>query len=419
MGLLKPAFRESWKLAWNPAWGGDLTPGASLAFSALTFNAATYEMEGVSVGTGDLTTTHTSDIYGKDHEVVYRSFAANEPVWSGGRVVTNIARNSNDLTALGWADSLSGTGLAPVVTANAGTDPKGGNTASRVILDLDGGTTSSDISQRRNTSGNDGDAVHSVWLKSYDTNTYTVQIIIQSGGSLAVTVTPTWQRVSVSGTQAAELKYGIRLRGATGTSDYADILVWGFQVEEANGRSNLDSPSENVTTGDNFVTKTFANENGNTVASNVVTEAVGTPLAEMPYLDSNPAFTQSQIQSNDLTNVEWTATTMTVAQDAVGIDGGATTACTLTATAGNATVIGNAITAASDTHAAKWYLKRKTGTGTIELTVDGGTTWQAVTIDSSFGGYPIDQAAVTNPATGIRIVTSGDAVIVGNAEVYL
>ena len=36
----------------------------TLAFSALTFDAS-YEMQGVKTGTGDLTTTHTSDIYGR------------------------------------------------------------------------------------------------------------------------------------------------------------------------------------------------------------------------------------------------------------------------------------------------------------------------------------------------------------------
>jgi hypothetical protein len=145
----------------------------------------------------------------------------------------------------------------------------------------------------------------------------------------------------------------------------------------------------------------------------------GTPLADVPYLQYYPDATNSQIYSNDLTNAEWTATTMTVAQDETGITGVGNTACTLTATAGNATVLANAITAASDDQATTWYMKRKTGTGNIDLTVDGGVTWQTVTLTSSFQKFTVDQAAVTDPQIGIRIVTSADAVIVGNAECYL
>lgn len=146
----------------------------------------------------------------------------------------------------------------------------------------------------------------------------------------------------------------------------------------------------------------------------------GTPLVEMPYGTHVPTATNLQIQSNDLTNIEWTATNVTPAQDVEGIDGFLTSACTLTATAGNGTVVGGAITAASGNHATVWYLKRKTGTGAIELTLDNGGTWQDVTaqVNSGWTLVAVDQAALTNPQIGIRIVVNADAVYVGNAECY-
>lgn len=150
-------------------------------------------------------------------------------------------------------------------------------------------------------------------------------------------------------------------------------------------------------------------------------DGAGNPLAEVPWLSVNPAATNAQIRSNDLADAEWTATNVAVGdQDEIGIDGGSASACTLTATDANGTVIANAIAAASATHATKWYLKRETGTGTIELTLDNGSTWQDITseLDSSFNGIAVDQAALTNPQVGIRIVTDTDAVIVGNAEEY-
>ena len=80
------------------AIGKALGGGATLAFHALTPDSSTYEMLGVSTGTGDLTTTHTSTIYAQDHEGVYRGFGANEPVWEGGRVVTNLLMYSEDFS---------------------------------------------------------------------------------------------------------------------------------------------------------------------------------------------------------------------------------------------------------------------------------------------------------------------------------
>jgi hypothetical protein len=41
-----------------------------------------------------------------------------------------------------------------------------------------------------------------------------------------------------------------------------------------------------------------------------------------------------------------------------------------------------------------------------------------VTLTSAFQKFTVDQAALTDPQIGIRIVTSGDAVIVGNAECF-
>ena len=175
--------------------------------------------------------------------------------------------------------------------------------------------------------------------------------------------------------------------------------------------NGLTTPSEYIKTEAASVQKVFPTTNGNTIASNVVTEASGIPLDPLPQVVDQGALTNSQIYSNDLTTIEWTATDVTVGdQDVDGITGEPNTACTLTATAANGTVIANAVTKASATQATKWYLKRKTGTGDIELSVDGGTTWQTVTVTDEFIPFAMDQAAVTDPEIGIRIVVNTDAV---------
>jgi hypothetical protein len=115
------------------------------------------------------------------------------------------------------------------------------------------------------------------------------------------------------------------------------------------------------------------------------------------------------LQSDDFTNAAWVKTTMTAAKTATGPDGAANSASTLTATAGNATAL-QAIVRSSTTRVTGCFIKRRTGTGAIQLTQDNGGTWTTVTVTNAW--LPVEIAGVTsaNPTVGIRIVTNGDAV---------
>ena len=89
----------------------------------------------------------------------------------------------------------------------------------------------------------------------------------------------------------------------------------------------------------------------------------------------------------------------------------------LTATANNGTVTGNANTLASGTHTTKWDIERDTGTGDIDLSIDGGSTWVDVTGDvgsSSYGECFVEDT-LADPQIAIRLATSGDIVYVKNA----
>lgn len=121
------------------------------------------------------------------------------------------------------------------------------------------------------------------------------------------------------------------------------------------------------------------------------------------------ARTNIGLWSDDGTNAAWVKSNMTNAKTSTGPDGVANSATRLTASAGNATIL-QTVTSGSATRAYSVWLKRITGTGTINLTVDNGSTWTAKTITTDWARYDISQAAVTNPVFGIRIVTSGDAV---------
>lgn len=135
-------------------------------------------------------------------------------------------------------------------------------------------------------------------------------------------------------------------------------------------------------------------------------DAAGSALGLRPEWT---AATNLALRSRDFSNASWSKTNMTAAKTATGVDGVANSASTLTATAGNATVL-QAITSASAARITSCYIKRRTGSGTIEMTQDNGSTWATVTVTGAWTRVNIASATLTNPTVGLRIVTSGDAV---------
>lgn len=147
----------------------------------------------------------------------------------------------------------------------------------------------------------------------------------------------------------------------------------------------------------------------------LVPSATNTPRIEYDAngaclgLKMEVARTNLGLHSADGTNAAWVKTTCTAAKTATGPDGVANSATTLTATAGNALCL-QTVVSLSATRAYGIWLKRRTGTGNIDMTVDGGVTWTTKTITSSWARYTISQTAVVNPVFGLRIVTDTDAV---------
>ena len=147
----------------------------------------------------------------------------------------NLLTFSEQFDNAAWLKQAGGTASVPVVTANAGTAPDGTETADRVQMTLNGGTTVSDAANVSQAAAYPaGSILQSIWLRSNTGLNQTVYLVIgntQPAGGL-VTVTPTWQRFAVtqSVATAGSSNSGIRLRG-TFTGDTADILVWGAQLE--------------------------------------------------------------------------------------------------------------------------------------------------------------------------------------------
>ncbi len=140
----------------------------------------------------------------------------------------------------------------------------------------------------------------------------------------------------------------------------------------------------------------------------LISFATGIPRITDKGLLVEETRTNSAIQSRAMTNVAWTASNMTVATDAIGADGVPNTGTTLTAGAANATVL-QAITIGSAAYTYSVWLKRITGTGNVDITIDNGTTWTTKTLTTAWTQFSVTQT-LANPTIGIRLVTSGDSI---------
>ena len=159
--------------------------------------------------------------------------------------------------------------------------------------------------------------------------------------------------------------------------------------------------------------KFFTTTNGNSVTNNVVTEGTGSAIAAstLKGLFCEGEAENICLHSRDFTNAAWVKTNITAAKDATGIDAVPNGASTLTASAANGTCF-QSVTVASAAFNTSFWVKRKTGTGTIEITDNGGTNYTDITSSINSSTYTQVQINRTqaNPNIGFRIVTSGDEI---------
>lgn len=115
--------------------------------------------------------------------------------------------------------------------------------------------------------------------------------------------------------------------------------------------------------------------------------------------------------NRDLTNAAWVKTGCTVVRNGTGIDGVASSCSTVTATAPNATIL-QSITLASSQRAQTAYVQRGVGTGTVQMTMDGGATWTTLPLATFWIRFTIPSQTIANPQIGFKIFTSGDSIAV-------
>jgi len=122
--------------------------------------------------------------------------------------------------------------------------------------------------------------------------------------------------------------------------------------------------------------------------------------------------------SEQFDNAAWTKTTTTITANSLISPDGNTTADTLTAGGANSTVL-HSYTAIAQSYVFSVWLRRKTGTGNIDITADG-TTYVTKAITTSWVRY--ETAIVPTAGTrtpGIRIATNGDEVYAFGAQLEI
>lgn len=230
-------------------------------------------IQGLVLGAGPMSVVRGTEATVTDFEGLAKMTLANELRFADARRVENI----DDTTLAGWDDNGN-----VVITDNGdGTITAAGYTASggdSIANSLLGGKS---IDARR--------FVVSYDIKATDPadSGQVVELRLQrlSGGDGAaivvesevdVTVTADWQRFMTIGT-GVTANIGLKLLitgGIAGGTICSSIDVRRAMIEEVTGQTNQ-NPSDYIPSGVEY----FAYENGNTVASNVVTEAKGADLA--------------------------------------------------------------------------------------------------------------------------------------------
>lgn len=140
----------------------------------------------------------------------------------------------------------------------------------------------------------------------------------------------------------------------------------------------------------------------------------GTVLGTSFYYDGKSTTKAEQnllIHSQELDNVAWVTSNLTVSLNSAIAPDGTTTSETLSASGANATLT-QSVLLNSGNHTISAWIKRVSGSGSIQMSVDSAGTWSTVSITSSWNRYSVTQNLIAsgNKTAGIRIVSGGDQI---------
>ena len=245
---------------------------------------------------------------------------------------TNFLPESNNYSDSVWSKQANGTASVPVVTSNYSISPDGTKNADRVVFNLNGGTTSSDFSQlAESVTTSVGDVSNSVYIKSNTSANYVMSFIKPDGSAASITVTQEWQRFSSTFTLTGTTSvFKLRLRGSESTADYADVSIYGAQIEEQPYATSL------IPTYGSSQTRAAetCNDAGNAATFN---STEGVLYAEISALANDGTFRQltlSDSSTSDRVSIDFTSTDNQIRSFS---SSGGSTAANMTGSVSNAT----------------------------------------------------------------------------------
>jgi len=131
---------------------------------------------------------------------------------------------------------------------------------------------------------------------------------------------------------------------------------------------------------------------------------------------SEAAATNLATYSTAFENAAWAKSNVTATDGDAASPTGASTATLLLATAANGTVIQDLGSISSAAHIGGLWIKRKTGTGNIDLTINNGSTWTTVAVTTTWTRFATTSVTAADPDVGIRLAVDTDAVWVWNGS---
>jgi hypothetical protein len=209
---------------------------------------------------------------------------------------TNLLLRSEEIETSSWVKYIQGAALAPVVTANDGIAPNGTQTADKVVLNLNGATSSNDFSWIfQNLVRTAGVAeVFSVYIKAFSSIDVGKVFRITGSTTKNVTLTNTWQRVDLIATTALSTtySYGIRLRGGEGTADTVSFYMWGAQLETGSvATSYIPTTTASATRNEDVCAKTGV--------ADVIGQSEGTIWVECNFNRIDPSIDRIVVELSD------------------------------------------------------------------------------------------------------------------------
>jgi hypothetical protein len=257
--------------------GSDLTNANAYvgAYSSTPTADYSFPLQGTIVpdlGAYTITSTRACTAYVKDHEGLLKLAKSGEVRFNRMRRVENLI-STPDFTNGAWVATTTSVGSSV-------SDPLSGTTAYTLTSTTGGGY----IYAQASAAAVSVDQRCSLWMRRRTgTGSITIQVAATSPVDITATMTTSWQRVTIPVQAGTVRRLLIQLMT---TGDAVD--VWRPQLEEVTGQA-ITAPSEYVSVGvlsspfhgagvDGV--KYYATANGNTVSTNVVTEATGAALTD-------------------------------------------------------------------------------------------------------------------------------------------